>query len=398
MKPHALAWRSLSRQPTRAALGIVGIAAVGALLFDMLLLSRGLVISFRDLLDSVGYDVRVTATEVLPSTGPPITGASKITEAVRALPEVEDAVAIRFGRASVSGTATGFDFIGSGSTIHGVWKVLDGSALPAADPGDGPPSLVINRNLAERLELEPGDALELRAATDGSAALPEVEFVVAGVAEFYFDTADALTAAANLGAYDRAHGAEQRDEVDLLLVKSRPGVDAADTVVSIREAHAELHVFSNEQFISRFQHTDFSYFRQISFVLSTVTLFFAFLLVATLLTVGVNQRFAEIASLRALGFARRRIVADLMWESAFMVAAGGILALPLGGLLAHWLDTILRRIPGLPERLHFFVFQPRAVVLHVVLLAAAGALAAVYPVYLAALLPIAGTLRKETVS
>ncbi len=63
MRVLAFAVRSLVRQPGRTALGIIGIAAVGALLFDMLLLSRGLVVSFRDLLDSVGFDVRVTATD-----------------------------------------------------------------------------------------------------------------------------------------------------------------------------------------------------------------------------------------------------------------------------------------------------------------------------------------------
>ena len=33
------AWRSLVRQPARSTLGVLGVAAVGALLFDMLLLS-----------------------------------------------------------------------------------------------------------------------------------------------------------------------------------------------------------------------------------------------------------------------------------------------------------------------------------------------------------------------
>ena len=41
MNAIGFAWRSLVRQPARAALGILGVAAVGALLFDMLLLSRG---------------------------------------------------------------------------------------------------------------------------------------------------------------------------------------------------------------------------------------------------------------------------------------------------------------------------------------------------------------------
>ena len=53
------AWCASRRAPT---LGILGVAAVGALLFDMLLLSQGLIVSMRDLLDRTGYDVRVTTT------------------------------------------------------------------------------------------------------------------------------------------------------------------------------------------------------------------------------------------------------------------------------------------------------------------------------------------------
>ena len=55
-------------------------------------------------------------------------------------------------------------------------------------------------------------------------------------------------------------------------------------------------------------------------------------------------------------------------------------------------------MPGIPMNLHFFVFQPRAVLLHVVLLTAAGLLASAYPVHLAARLPITATLRREIVS
>ncbi len=60
MNAVGFAWRSLVRQPARATLGILGVAAVGALLFDMLLLSEGLIVSMRDLLNRRGYDVRVT--------------------------------------------------------------------------------------------------------------------------------------------------------------------------------------------------------------------------------------------------------------------------------------------------------------------------------------------------
>jgi putative ABC transport system permease protein len=133
-------------------------------------------------------------------------------------------------------------------------------------------------------------------------------------------------------------------------------------------------------------------------VLSTTTALFTALLVATLLTVAVNHRLGEIAALRAIGISERRIVSMLLWESGVLVGAGGLLALPLGGAFAVLLDGILRRMPGLPERLHFFVFEPRALVLHAALLLITGLLAAAYPVRVAIVMPIADTLRREVIS
>ena len=78
MSALAFAWRGLVRQPARAGLGILGVAAVGALLFDMLLLSEGLVLSMRDLLERVGFDVRVRATMALPGSGPSIADAGRL--------------------------------------------------------------------------------------------------------------------------------------------------------------------------------------------------------------------------------------------------------------------------------------------------------------------------------
>lgn len=75
MNAMGFAWRSLVRQPARASLGVLGVAAVGALLFDMLLLSQGLVISMRSLLERTGFDLRVTATDALPGQGPLIANA-----------------------------------------------------------------------------------------------------------------------------------------------------------------------------------------------------------------------------------------------------------------------------------------------------------------------------------
>ena len=71
--------------------------AVGALLFDMLLLSRGLVLSMQDVLDRGGFDIRITATPSLPGTGPRIRNATKAAAATAALSEVDEAIPLRFG-------------------------------------------------------------------------------------------------------------------------------------------------------------------------------------------------------------------------------------------------------------------------------------------------------------
>ena len=170
------------------------------------------------------------------------------------------------------------------------------------------------------------------------------------------------------------------------------------TARAVADALPELYIFTNQDLLDEFQRVGFWYFRQISAVLATVTFVFGFLLISTLLSVSVNQRVAEIATMRAIGFSRRRIVADLVCESAILVGAGGVLALPIGGVLAVVLDDILRAMPGLPLELHFFVFETRAVAVHTGLLVLMAACAAVYPARLATRLPIATTLRDEVVS
>ena len=47
--------------------------------------------------------------------------------------------------------------------------------------------------------------------------------------------------------------------------------------------------------------------------------------------------------------------------------------------------------------MHFFVFEPRALVLHAALLVTTALLASAYPMWLVARLPIATTLRNEVV-
>ena len=402
-KVWTFALRSLARQPGRAVLGILGVAAVGALLFDMLLLSRGLLVSFRALLDSAGFDVRVMAADAPAFARPRIADAETAAAAIRALPDVDEVASLRLGSAIVTGADGGkhdIFFIGADAeTRRRPWILLEGSDLGASDSG-GPPALVVNRRLATALRLRPGSELTLRGdCTRGAAtAAPPVRFRVAGFAAFPFDDPKAMTAAARLADFGRTCGLDEKSDADLFLVASREGRGPAAAVRAIRALRSDLHAFSNEEIVVRFQQVGFSYFRQISAVLSTITLFFGFLLITVLLTVSVNQRFAEIAALRALGFTRRRVVLDVLAQAVLLVGAGGILSLPLGLALARWLESILHAMPEIPAAMHFFAFEPRALATHALLLALTAVLAALYPMRLVSRLPIAATLRSEMVT
>lgn len=393
MNALAFAWRSLVRQPARAALGVLGVAAVGALLLDMLLLSQGLIVSMRDLLDRTGWDVRVTSTDDLPGRAPRIENAREVLTRIAGLPEVRAALAVRFADARAArpdGTTLVLSFQGVSGGAAPPWTVMRGADV--LRPGDA----VVNAALASELGIVPGSELQVRASCVSDAeALPPARLRVAGIASFPFEAASEYTVGATLETLGAACGGNAEDQVDVILALSAAQPDV--TARAIAAARTDLRAVTNEEMLGRLQQNGFTYFRQISAVLTTVTLAFAVLLITVLLTVSVNQRLGEIAALRALGFSRRRVVSDVLSESALIVGTGGLLSLPLGLLLAEALDRILKGMPGIPGELHFFVFEPRALAIHVALLAATALAAAAYPMRIVSRLPIAATLRSEVV-
>jgi putative ABC transport system permease protein len=400
MSGWTLARRTASRYKTRTALAIAGVAVIGALNFDMILLSRGLLVSFGQLLDEMGFDVRVTSGSGIPVARQPIPGAEALAGELRRLPEVDQVALLWFdsGSADANGDARSVTLVGAGgSAPTGGWTVVAGRNLDASATA-GTPAALVSRSVAEELGVGPGSRLRIRSGSSGEASvMPAIECLVAGVADFTFQSAGELTIATTAAGFDALHGGAHGDP-DLVFVRSAPEAGADAAARAIGQLRPDLHAYSNADLVEQFNRNNFAYFRQISTVLSTTTALFSALLVATLLTVAVNHRLGEIAALRAIGISRQRIVSMLLWESGMLVGAGGLLAIPLGAAFAVLLDGILRRMPGLPERLHFFVFEPRALVLHAALLVITGLVAAAYPVRVAVAMPIAETLRREVIS
>lgn len=397
-----LAWRTARRYRARTILASIGVALISALLFDMLLLSHGLVDSFADLLNRIGYDVRVLSSEGLSVSRTPIPNAAALAEEIAQLPEVESVGRLRVQRATASYPGRSDQEVALIGTTHtgsrAAWTVTSGSDLPRQTESGERCPVLISRNLAALWSLTLRDTLAVRATLPGApSALPAVTCTIVGIANSLFAAANEYDVLTTLDSMREINGGSPTDEADLVLVASKPASGPAATVRAIAALRPDLHVYSNDDVVEQFNRNGFAYFRQISIVLSSMTFVFAFLLVGTLLTVSTNQRLGEIAALRALGIARRRIAAMLLWESALVVGTGGLLAVPLGGVIAYGLDRILRQMPGIPESLHFFVFAPNALVVHLLLLTVTALVAAGYPIWLTATLPIASTLRREVV-
>jgi MacB-like protein len=287
MSAWSLAWRTVAHNPARAFLAIGGVAVIGALLFNMLLLSQGLLLSFRDLLDTAGYDVRVLANEGSPIHRAPLSDAPTLADEISRLPSVRRVALIRSDSAlaTVPGRDSNMASVTLiGSTEHelgGAWDLVKGSPLPATSKPGVPAPLVVSTKLAQLQHLEPGSTLRIRVTLGGGAsALPSIDCVVVGIGSFTFEAADDYTVATTMAGYAAAHGTpEGRDEADLVLIASAPEAGPEAAARAIAALRPDVRVYSNAQVVDQFNSRAFSYFRQISVVLSTITLVFAFLLV-----------------------------------------------------------------------------------------------------------------------
>jgi putative ABC transport system permease protein len=191
-------------------------------------------------------------------------------------------------------------------------------------------------------------------------------------------------------------GATRADRVSLFMVRTAPGVDPESVRASIERSLPRVTALSTAGAVAEAENR-LSYFRQLAFILGAVSLIVGFLLVTTIVTVGVNERLGEIAVMRAIGVSRAHIVHQIVIEGIGLSVLGAAAGLGLGLVTARYLNSILRGFPGLPDAIDFFLFQPDAAFRALGLLVASGIAAGFYPSWRAASLPISTTLREEAV-
>lgn len=391
-----LAWslRSLRRRRLRTALAILGIAISAAMLLDMVMLSGGIEKSFAEMLTAKGYQIRVSPKGTLPfDTEATLAQAGETIRGIRSDSAVAAAGAVLgtslYGRVRDS-LVTLFGY-GIQPEAQGLYWLQQGRDM-AADDVSG---VLLSPAASALLQAGIGDTVTLLGSLDPQVVTgtDSRKLVVRGMVRWVYDYRDQPSVGTILPVMQGIAGGPP-DRASLILVKARSDSAAPGLALRLRHQFPRLEVYSVADLV-RFFKQRLVYFRQLSYILGATTLVISVLLISTLLTITVNERLGEIATLRAIGIARSTIVRQVLAEGAVLTIIGAFIGMLLGLVTARYLDSILTSFPGLPAAFSFFVPRRESVVTAAVVLLLSGCLAGLYPAWLAARAPIAATLRSE---
>ncbi|HET8650931.1 MAG TPA: ABC transporter permease, partial [Gemmatimonadales bacterium] len=314
--------RGLRRHPLRAALSLAGIAVATAMLLDMVMLSGGLDRSFEDLLLLRGYQIRLTPRGTLPFDTEAMLGeASDLIARVRADPGVVSAAPVLGATVYARRADSLRALVGYGidPAEQGLYQLERGSDLTRGDTT----GVLLSAPAADALGLGPGDSIRLAGQLDPQIASAAVDRVLAvrGIVRFLYDYQGQRSVATVLPLMQRLSH-RSGDPVSLVLVKARTDSGVASVTARLAAELPDVQVSSVGQLVEQFRHR-MLYFRQLSYILGTMSLIVTVLLVATLLTINVSERLGEIATLRAIGISRRTVVNQVMTEGAVLTIIGG---------------------------------------------------------------------------
>ncbi len=399
-----MAWATLRRHPARTTLAMLGIAVAAALLLDMVMLATGMSESFRSLLLTRGYQLRVSPKGTLPfDSEATIDGAGAIVRALRANPDIKAVSPTLGATLTIDGSRIPSAFtLGLERDVQGDYTLEAGADITRADTGSAAPlpRIVVSQTFLTRAGHAIGDTIMISSGLDAQlrTAARSSRVVIGGMGRFIYVPGETPVIALDLALLRQLLGPSYRDRMSLAMAESRRSDSASVEAVRVWIATTQPRVtaISTETAIRQVEER-LSYFRQLAFVLGAISLGIGFLLVATLVTLSVNERRGEIAVLRAIGTQRSGVLHQVFLEGLLLTSSGIVGGLALGLVTAEWLNGILRDFPGLPSAFNFFVWSPNAGWRALALLLTSGTLAGLLPAWRAASIPIARALREEAI-
>jgi putative ABC transport system permease protein len=306
-QPTRIILRNLERQPVKAGLTVLGMAASCAILIMGLFFTD----SF-DRIVEVQYGHAQRDDYMVSFIEP--TSSAALHEA-RGIPGVRYAEPFRAVPARVHREHRKYDVAIEGIP-HDAYlrRVIDLDLQPIQIPSEG---LVLTKRLAEILNVSPGQTVTVE-ILEGRRRTVDVP--VAALAQQYLG----LGAYMNLDALNRLVGGGSAISGVLLMVDK--GEAEVAMLEALRERPRVASIISQDRLIEAWFETSADVMLTFTFILSLFAGIIAFGVVYNSARIALSERDRELASLRVLGFTRGEIAYILLGELAVLT----LLAIPLG--------------------------------------------------------------------
>jgi putative ABC transport system permease protein len=314
-QPTRIVLRNLERQPVRAGMTVLGIAASCAILVSGLF--------FKDVVDEiVRVQYGIAQRDDLRVGFMQPTSMSALAE-LRALPGVQYAEPFRFVPARIRSGHRSYDVgiegVPADATLR---QVIDRELRPIPVPEDG---ILLSAALGRILRVDAGDEVILE-IMEGRRRTRTVH--VAGLAEQYIG----VGAYMEMDALNRLAGEGQAMSGALLLVDSR---HEAELNRALRDRPRVASIISQDRAVASYMETAAESLLVFTGILSLFAGVIAFGVVYNSMRIALSERDRELASMRVLGFRRGEIAYILLGEAALLV----LVALPVGMLLGAGLSA-----------------------------------------------------------
>jgi putative ABC transport system permease protein len=201
-------------------------------------------------------------------------------------------------------------------------------------------SILIERKLATKYGLEPGDSVAVGAVAGGPGCLG----TVAGVYEPDADPAELARERPRIimRLPDVAAIAGRKDEVDRFSIRLVDPAAADEVARGLSALMPGTRVLPAEVVAARAS-TTFEVVRRFHRAIGIITITAGGVFLACIMTLKVQERRSQVAALRLVGVSRNTLLSWLILEAALVAVIGGILGIGIGSLASRLINGFYQR-------------------------------------------------------
>jgi putative ABC transport system permease protein len=402
----SLALRNVFRNRLRTILALLAIAIGCA----ALILNGGIVVNiFRELQEDAirgrighlqiyanGYSEKhlQTPERYLISAG----ATSRILQLVRSNPRVLRATRRREFSGLLSNNERSVPFLGVGVEPQDDAEFSRHTTLRAGEPlsAEKPYSVLAGLGLAKKLNIQPGDTLNLMTTTE-SGVLNSMHVRLAGVFEGGMKEFDDWTLKVPLSLVEELLGDDRTEQIVLLLSRTEDvPLVRSELQATFQRDQLDLELRSWDQ-LAVFHNQVVGLFGRELGIIRLIVGAIVILGISNVIGMALLERRLELATFRALGVRARNISVLLMTESLLIGLLGAGAGMLLGVGMAKVASAIGISYPSPPGATRPFVggvdVTPGMVLAAATISVFAALAAAIIPIWKAVRAPIASTLR-----